>query len=459
MSEQVYPEQDPYRPSTQQGQPVYRPSQTTARQQAARAGGYAQPTTSYAQPTAGYTQPAQRASAPAAVKSAGQGSFLKTFVAGFAGAALAALLVLGLTGNLFHTQTTSNGAEPAAATATVTEEGGTQVIVPSEDASLAEVVSAKTLPSVVCIYVYSEQTSYSWFGPTATGEALSSLGSGVILSEDGYVLTNNHVIEGESRLMVSANDTQYEATVVGTDPTSDLAVIKIEGAEGLVPMEIGTSADLKVGQWVMTVGSPYGMEQSVAAGIISAVSRSSSSLQSADDTALYANLIQTDAAINPGNSGGALVDAQGRLIGINTLTASYSGSNSGVGFAIPVDYAYSIATQIINGEEPSHAQLGVSLINVDAATAQRYNLSVEEGAYVALAYAGAAESGIQEGDIITRIDGKNMVSATEVILAIRSHMPGDTVSVEVNRNGETLQMDVVLTADNENNSAQQGEQE
>jgi putative serine protease PepD len=198
----------------------------------------------------------------------------------------------------------------------------------------------------------------------------------------------------------------------------------------------------------MTVGAPYGMEQSVGSGIISAVSRSSASLQQGEGTAVYANLIQTDAPINPGNSGGALVDADGKLIGINTLTASYSGSNSGVGFAIPIDYAASIANQIINGEEPSHAQLGVSLITVDANTARRYDLATDAGAYVSRVYSGAAEAGIQEGDIIVEIDGKDMASATDVILAIRSHMPGDKVNVQVNRNGELMNMDVTLTADN-----------
>jgi putative serine protease PepD len=282
---------------------------------------------------------------------------------------------------------------------------------------------------------------------------MTGLGSGVILSEDGYIITNYHVIEGESSLKVSMNGEQYDAEVVGSDPTSDLAVIKVNGAEGLTPIEVGSSSGLVVGEWVMTVGSPYGMEQSVGTGIVSAVSRSSASLQDTEGGAIYANLIQTDAPINPGNSGGALVDKDGKLVGINTLAASYSGSNAGVGFAIPSDYAISIAKQIINGEEPSHAQLGVSLVTVDKATANRYNLAVEQGAYVAAVSAGAAEAGIEEGDIITKVDGKKVTSATDVILQVRSHNPGDSITVEVNRNGEAKSFDVTLSADTDNKAS------
>lgn len=422
--------QNPYQPA-QQAQPepqqrTYRPAQT-----ASQVGG----TIPHAQQ--------QPQSQPSRQKRERTG-MLKTFFAGFGGAAVAALLVLALTGNLLPSSNTVT-------TTTTTLGGGEQTTfsVEGESLTLPEAVAAKTLPSVVCIYVYAQQENpYGWFSTGgSTTETLASLGSGVILSEDGYIITNYHVIEGESSLKVSINNEQYDATLVGGDATSDLAVIKVEGATDLVPIEVGSSADLVVGEWVMTVGSPYGMEQSVGSGIVSAVSRSSASLQTAGDSAIYANLIQTDAPINPGNSGGALVDSDGKLVGINTLTASYSGSNSGVGFAIPIDYAYSIATQIINGEEPSHAQLGVSLLTIDATTAQRYGLATDQGAYVSSAYAGAAEAGIQEGDIITKIDGKTTTSATDVILAVRSHMPGDTVNVEVNRSGELLSMDAVLTSD------------
>ena len=212
----------------------------------------------------------------------------------------------------------------------------------------------------------------------------------------------------------------------------------------------------------MTIGSPFGLEQSVATGIVSATSRSQimdagtdQYGQSSGETTIYPNMNQTDAAINPGNSGGALVDADGKLIGINTLITSYSGNYSGVGFAIPVNYAVNLAQQIIDGKTPTHAQLGVSLSTVNAQNAQRYGLSVDEGAYVAAVSAGsgAAEAGLQEGDIITKFDGQKVESASDLMLDVRSKNPGDKVKLEVNRNGETKEVEVTLGSDESSQSA------
>ena len=205
----------------------------------------------------------------------------------------------------------------------------------------------KSLPSVVSI--------------TAQGETEDSggVGSGVILDADGNILTNYHVIEGATALVVRTDDgNSYEAEVVGTDESSDLAVIRLKDAKDatLTPIEIGDSDGIAVGEWVMAIGSPFGNEQSVSTGIVSALYRSTA-LQSTSGTSIYANMIQTDAAINPGNSGGALVNAEGELIGINSVIESYSGSSSGVGFAIPVNYAINIANQIIAGETPVHPYL------------------------------------------------------------------------------------------------------
>ena len=495
MSDPIYPNQnvDPgaqptpqaQRPVTPQTQPIpngqqgFRPSQigsavstTTASQ-----GGYppqpqAQP---QPQPQRTYQRPASQQGAPsyqqatASLQSAtptaaashatpkAAGGWVKTLVSGAVGALMATIITLAVsTAGITAPPVDTGDTSLPPAVESNAGEGSNSISAADEDLSLPEAVAAKTLPSVVCIYVYTEVQSYGWFGAEQqSGEQMSGLGSGVILSEDGYIITNYHVIEGESSLKVSMNGEQYDAEVVGSDPTSDLAVIKVNGAEGLVPIDIGRSSDLVVGEWVMTVGSPYGMEQSVGSGIVSAVSRSSVSLQDTEGGAIYANLIQTDAPINPGNSGGALVNKQGQLVGINTLAASYSGSNAGVGFAIPSDYAISIANQIIAGEEPSHAQLGVSLVTIDAATAKRYNLPVNQGAYVAAVSGGAAEAGIEEGDIITKIANQKVTSATDVILAVRSHSPGDTVTVEVNRNGETKVVDVKLGSDTENKAATQ----
>lgn len=386
------------------------------------------------------------AAAPAAAAPAKKGSAVKTFLVAFAGAAVACAIAFGA---LFATGTIgSSGTTTIGSTST-----GTTITVDGEDTTLAEAVSEKCLPSVVNIDVYTKQQSQSFYGlmgQDSSSNTLeeSSLGSGIILSEDGYILTNYHVIEDADQLKVTANSQEYEAKVVGTDESSDLAVLKID-ASGLTAIEIGSSSDLKVGEWVMALGSPFGLEQSVSTGIVSATSRTTSTLSSSESSAVYTNMIQTDAAINPGNSGGALVDSEGKLIGINTLIASSSGTSSGVGFAIPVDYAMGIAQQIMNGETPSHAQLGVSCVTINSQLASRYNLPVESGAYVSqLASSSAAEkAGIQQGDIITKIDDTNISSNTDLTLAIRSHSVGDKVKVTYNRNGEENTVEVTLGSD------------
>ena len=283
-----------------------------------------------------------------------------------------------------------------------------------------------------------------------------------MLTADGYIITNNHVVEGGSAYKVTIAGETYDAEVVGSDPSSDVAVIKAKDASGLTPIEIGDSDKLVIGEWVMTIGSPFGLEQSVATGIVSATSRSQIVNASTDqygnstgESTIYPNMIQTDAAINPGNSGGALVDADGKLIGINTLITSYSGNYSGVGFAIPVNYAVNLAQQIIDGKTPTHAQLGVSLSTVNAQNAKRYGLSVDEGASVAAVSegSGAAEAGLQEGDIVTKFDGKDVASASDLMLDVRSKNPGDKVTLDVNRNGETKQVEVTLGSDESSQSA------
>lgn len=367
---------------------------------------------------------------------------VKIFLLGFLGAVVACALAFGVYSALGKNSSS----------VTLGSDGsGTNITVTGDDATLAEAVAQKALPSVVNINVYtaSQSQAQGFMRSSSTQEyTQSSLGSGVILSDDGYILTNYHVIEGADKLQVVASGGEYEAKVVGTDPSSDLAVIKIE-ASGLPAVEIGSSSDLVTGEWAMAVGSPFGLEQSVSTGIVSAVSRSSSSLYSSESEAIYTNMIQTDAAINPGNSGGALVDKNGKLIGINTLIASTSGSSSGVGFAIPVDYAMKIAEQIIAGQTPSHAQLGVSLTTVNSSVAARYNLPVSEGAYVTrvTSSSGASKAGIAEGDIITKVGDSKVTSASDLIIAVRSHNPGDTVSVTFNRSGSEQTVDVVLGTD------------
>lgn len=373
----------------------------------------------------------------------------RSFLTGFAGAALACMLAFGVQGAII---------DPATAEATGTPSATQTVINTNDDATLAEAVAAKCLPSVVYVETYAD-----------AGGQLQGLGtgSGVVMTEDGYLITNNHVVDGGSAYKVTIAGNTYDAELVGTDPSSDVAVLKAKDASGLTPMEIGDSDNLTVGEWVMTLGAPFGLEQSVATGIVSATSRSQimsaqESMQSGGtgEVTIYPNMIQTDAAINPGNSGGALVDDEGKLIGINTLITSYSGNYSGVGFAIPVNYAINLAQQIIAGETPTHAQLGVSLSTVSAATASRYGLPVDTGAYVAAVTpdSGAAAAGIVPGDIVTAFDGQAVESASDLMLDVRTKNPGDTVTLTVNSGGQEKEVQVTLGDDSASQKAKQEQQ-
>jgi putative serine protease PepD len=331
-------------------------------------------------------------------------------------------------------------------------DGGSITITPiSEDATLAEAVAAKALPSVVNIDVYTSVGN----GPiddygTSENQNLEQygLGSGVIISEDGYILTNYHVVEGGDEFLIRFDETtQAKATLVGQDVSSDLAVLKVD-AENLTPIEIADSSQVRVGQWVMALGSPFGYEKSVSTGIVSALYRSTA-MESVSGTNYYANMIQTDAAINPGNSGGALVDNEGRLIGINTLISSTSQSSAGVGFAIPSNYVMNVAEQIMSGKEVEHAYLGVSLQTVDASNASSFNTTADSGAYIENVLEGspADEAGLREGDVIVRFGNINIGSASELVINVKGSFVGDVVTITVIRGGETLTFDVTMGSD------------
>ncbi len=396
--------------------------------------------------------------APApAPKAAPQGkpSSGKTFLLGFAGAAVACMLAFGIAGAAGVFNRSANEVNLGSSVAGSIE-------ATEAEATLAEAVADKCLPSVASINVFAEGSAstgdplYDYFYGDSMdqGETAAGLGSGVVLSADGYIITNNHVVSGGSRFEVVIEGNTYEADLVGTDASSDVAVLKAKDVTDLTPIEVADSDAIKIGQWVMSIGSPFGLEQSVATGIISATSRSQIMDQSqytgqSDEMVIYPNLIQTDAAINPGNSGGALVDDDGQLVGINTLITSYSGNYSGVGFAIPSNYAIGLAKDIIAGKEPTHAQLGVNLSNVNASIAERYGFSASEGAYVSnvIEGSGAAEAGIEKGDIITAFDGQEVSSASDLMMDVRTKAPGDTVTITVNRDGEMKEFQVTLGSD------------
>lgn len=281
------------------------------------------------------------------------------------------------------------------------------------------------------------------------------LGSGFILSEDGYILTNNHVIDGADDVRVTlTTGTSYEAEVIGTDPQSDVALLKVE-ADGLHAVTIGSSEDLKVGEWVLAIGSPFNFEYSVTAGIVSAKGRA---LGGSDR---YVPFIQTDVAINPGNSGGPLFNLDGEVVGINSQIYTRSGGFMGVSFAIPIDIAMNIADQLRETGEVQRGWLGVEMyppFNEDLELAQSMGLERAEGALIARVFENspAAEGGIRADDIILEFDGKPVRRYSDLPPLVGQVKPESTVEVVVLRNGERETLQVTIGVLDEASVAQSG---
>lgn len=258
------------------------------------------------------------------------------------------------------------------------------------------------------------------------------LGSGVIVSADGYILTNNHVVHGADTIKVTLNDgRELTAKVVGTDPESDLAVVKVD-AKGLPAITFADSDKLEVGDRVLAVGNPFGIGQTVTSGMVSGLGRATMGLG-------YEDFIQTDAAINPGNSGGALVDADGRLVGINTAILSRSGGFQGIGFAIPSSMAQNVMEQLVEHGKVTRGYLGVTVQDITPALSDQFNVKINKGAIVSDLVGGgpAAKAGLKAGDVITKIEGRDVTDARHLKLASGSIAPGTQVKVEYLRNGKT----------------------
>jgi putative serine protease PepD len=346
-------------------------------------------------------------------------------------AAGGALLAVNLDDDDAGTATTSlSAASPAV---------GSQDNAPDEPLSQ---VAAAVLPSVVSI-------------TSGAGE-----GSGVIISSDGQILTNNHVVaqaaDGGSLSVTFSDGSKADARILGRDPATDLAVIQAEDVDGLTPAKLGSSADLHVGDTVLAIGSPLGLEGSVSSGIVSALDRSITLSNDLPESpfgnggepqatpSAVIDAIQTDAAINPGNSGGALINADGEVVGINTAIASLAGGggigsqggNIGVGFAIPIDSARSIAEQLVDNGEVTHAFLGVRIADA------------EDGGGAVVGQVDdrqpAAKAGLEQGDIITKVDDTEITSGSDLTSAIRSHEPGDKVTITYTRDGDEKTAEVTL---------------
>ena len=266
----------------------------------------------------------------------------------------------------------------------------------------------------------------------------SGVGSGVIVTKDGYILTNNHVVDGANEVKVTLTDGQeLKAKVVGRDPKSDLAVIKID-AKDLPAITFADSSQSEVGDVVLAIGNPFAIGQSVTMGIISATGRGGVGIED------YEDFIQTDAAINPGNSGGALVDAEGRLVGINTAIYSRSGGNQGIGFAIPTDLARGVMVSLIEHGNVTRGYLGVRIQDVTPLLAKEFNLKNNHGALVGEVEANgpADKAGFKSGDVILEFNGHKVTDSRQLRLEVAEIAPGESVAVEVLRNGSNKTLEV-----------------
>jgi len=367
---------------------------------------------------------------------------------GFAAAVVAAALVVGVGG----------GVGGAAAYDALNGDGGgsggsssaapvsTSPVVSKKDStgqdSTVEQVAAAVLPSVVKLDVGNSQEQGS--------------GSGIILSSDGLILTNNHVAElgqdGGSITVSFSDGSHAPASIVGLDPLTDTALVQAQGVSGLTPATIGKSSEVQVGEQVVAIGSPFGLDATVTSGIVSALNRPVDVGSDGQGNSTTYPAIQTDAAINPGNSGGPLVDDEGHVIGINSSIRSTGSTDSsaqsgsiGLGFAIPIDEVLPVIQQMKDGETPTHARLGVSVGPVDPAQGSL----VADGAQISEVTAGsaAADAGLRDGDVITKIDDTQITSSDSLVATVRSYRPGDQVKVTYERGGKEDTTGLTLGSD------------
>lgn len=388
-----------------------------------------------------------------------QNNFEKTVLIPFASGVIGCSLVLGTCFGIPSIKEKLIGNQTSTVqTSTQTASGTTTNLVSLSNFSNTAVFAAnKILPSIVGIevsYSVASNSIGSFFGysqpQTSTATAT---GSGIIISEDGYIVTNNHVVDSSSSnsyyelskatsIKIKLNsdtygdDATYDATVVGQDSQTDLAVLKIEKT-GLTAAEFADSDQAVVGEFVMAVGSPLGLDTTVTQGIISAVNREVES-----DGTKY-TCIQTDAAINSGNSGGALINSDGKVIGINTLKLSGTGVE-GIGFAIPINSATDVISQLKDHQKVLRPYIGITGINLDEQTAKKYKLEV--GVYIKSVedFSPAEKAGLKAGDVIIKADGKSITTMDELNEIKNSHQIGDTMTLTVNRNGSDKNISVTL---------------
>jgi putative serine protease PepD len=351
-------------------------------------------------------------------------------------AALTAALAVGAAGGAAGYSLADRGGGASASGTTAATAAAQPTANATKNLSINQIYD-QAGPGVVDITVATSSSSGSSggfpFGGGGGGSTATAEGSGFVYDAAGHIVTNNHVVEGETSIKVEfSNGKTYDATLVGTDPSTDLAVLKVDApASQLHPLSLASSSGVEVGDGVVAIGSPFGLSETVTAGIVSAVNRQIDS----PSGATIPGAIQTDAAINHGNSGGPLLDFSGKVVGVNAQIESDSGDNAGVGFAIPSDTVKSVVSQIVSGGQVQHAYLGVSIEDSNG-----------QGAAVQQVQSGspAANAGLAAGDVITAVDGDSVRDAASLTAAVAGRSPGDKVTLTYTRNGSTKTASVVL---------------
>ncbi len=380
---------------------------------------------------------------------------MKTVGKSFIGAAAGTIMILLLTALFLHYSDTENNKHPKQ---TANGFSAQQIPVHRTNyliAQEADFVNAaeKSVNAVVHIKteISVKTNSYEqffgpfkyYFGYPNRTNTYVAFGSGVIISPDGYIVTNNHVVDGADKVTVTFNDKrEMEARIVGTDPATDLALIKVD-ADDLVYLTFGDSDKVKVGEWVLAVGNPFNLTSTVTAGIVSAKARNIDILGGQSSIESF---IQTDAVVNRGNSGGALVNTDGELVGINAAIASHTGVYEGYSFAIPSNIVHKVVNDLMKYGKIQRAYMGVQIRDIDAAFAEELGMDNVKGIYVAgvVENGGAYDAGIREGDIILSVNGTDINTVSELMGAVGQHNPGEVVKVEIERGDENYTYDVTL---------------
>lgn len=384
-------------------------------------------------------------------------SFVKNILLPFFSGILGASLMIGI---CFGTPTIKaklldNNQVASSVNSSITSSGTVEQISLSKYSDTAIYSANKILPSIVGIEIeYNVTTSspFSFFGGGNSTSTASASGSGIIISSDGYILTNNHVVDASNssysyyniseatrvKVKLYNDDTVYDAKIVGKDSKTDLAVLKVDIDKELTPAEFADSNSVKIGEFAMAVGNPLGLENSITCGIISAINRE---VTSSDGTKY--TCIQTDAAINSGNSGGALVNSEGKVIGINTLKLSGSGVE-GIGFAIPINSTLDIVDSLIKNQKVLRPYIGITTQDIDEKTAKQYGLVI--GCYVKAIedFSAGEKAGLQIGDVIIKANGQDVTCFNDLDKIKNSLKIGDELKLIVNRDGKEKELSVIL---------------